>query len=777
MADDGIRNDIRPIEQSLVLNEDGTTKLDLSGIPIVVVRSADNSDKVASQFIPIKVGGSLIDDGTDIDVDASKFASPAQGALADTALQNIPNDILTEPEADVLYIREDERDTLATSDQGELADTALQSFTEINDLVVGESAYVDAIKATADTALQSFEEVNDLVAGQSVYVDGIKSVADDAQTATEVSQSLTDYTVNRSQLDLSTKATLTLADSALQPDGDGSQLTGITATSTIPNSSIAEVKLKISNDPSDGDVLQYKDSTDQLTWIDPVTNTDTDWSGLEADIASTAFIDGRFGTKADVAANTLKTGITTTQADAIVANTVKIGITASQTAAIIANTSKTGITTEQATAITNNTAKTGITTAQTLAITTNTAKIGITSSQASAIVANTNKTGITSSQANAIIANTAKTGITTDQTIAITTNTAKTGITSAQASAIVANTAKVANATHTGEVTGSVALTISDNVVDEANLKISNTPSDGDVLQYKDDTDQLTWAQDGAGVADDSIAEVKLKISNTPTDGDILEYRNSTDELTWSSPSSTAIADGSVDEGKLDITNTGIAGQVLSLDTDTTKFKWVDDEGGATAAELARITANEGNITTNQGNITTNSGNITTNQGNITTNQGNITTNSGNITTNQGNITTNSGKITANEDRLLETVADWVSTRQYNDLELISFTGDIYKNIEVLVEETYNVGVTEMEVQEDNGVATFIIIKYNSSTIDTLSVNSDNVTADPNGVNYSVLIAHTKYTSVGATQATGDLGNGQNLRELYNASGYSSGSR
>ena len=42
-----------------------------------------------------------------------------------------------------------------------------------------------------------------------------------------------------------------------------------------------------------------------------------------------------------------------------------------------------------------------------------------------------------------------------------------------------ANTAKVTNATHTGEVTGSTALTIADNVVDEANLKVSNSPVNG----------------------------------------------------------------------------------------------------------------------------------------------------------------------------------------------------------------------------------------------------------------------------------------------------------
>ncbi len=65
-----------------------------------------------------------------------------------------------------------------------------------------------------------------------------------------------------------------------------------------------------------------------------------------------------------------------------------------------------------------------------------------------------------------IAANTAKTGITSGQASAIAANTAKTGITSGQASAITANTAKVTNATHTGDVTGSGALTIAADAVD-----------------------------------------------------------------------------------------------------------------------------------------------------------------------------------------------------------------------------------------------------------------------------------------------------------------------
>ena len=62
--------------------------------------------------------------------------------------------------------------------------------------------------------------------------------------------------------------------------------------------------------------------------------------------------------------------------------------------------------------------------------------------------------------------------------------------------AVVANTAKVTNATHSGEVTGATALTIADNVVDEANLKISNAGTNGYFLQKQSgNTGGLTWAE------------------------------------------------------------------------------------------------------------------------------------------------------------------------------------------------------------------------------------------------------------------------------------------
>mgnify|MGYP003118764403 CR=1 FL=1 len=81
----------------------------------------------------------------------------------------------------------------------------------------------------------------------------------------------------------------------------------------------------------------------------------------------------------DVAANTLKLGISTSQANEITANTAKVGITPSQASAITVNTSKTsfpGFGTTNSTALVGNT--TTITTSQANAITANTAKPDLT---------------------------------------------------------------------------------------------------------------------------------------------------------------------------------------------------------------------------------------------------------------------------------------------------------------------------------------------------------------------------------------------------------------
>ena len=474
------------------------------------------------------------------------------------------------------------------------------------------------------------------------------------------------------------------------------------------------------------------DNTAKVGYTDALVSANL---SVVANTAKVGYTEALVAANPAVALNTAKQGITEDQSDAIRVNTAKVGITPTEILDIQSNNAKVGITAGQASAIIANTAKSGVTSDQAMAITVNTAKVGYTEALVEAnpaVVLNTAKVGYTEAlvaanpavalntakvgytealvaanpavalntvkvgytealvEANpAVVLNTAKVGYTEALVAAnpaVALNTAKIGITNDQGIAILANSAKTSNATHTGEVTGSDILTISSDVVDEDNLKISNVPNDGDILEYRNATDQLTWsAPSETAIVDGSVEEIKLEISNEPVPGTFLQYKDSTDEMTWAIVD-TNIANDSIAEVKLDISNNPVSGDYLQYRDGTDELTWM---------------------------------------------------------------------------RLPLTF--WDITLQYLNLDTINFEGAIYSNREVLVEETYNVGVTEMEVQEDNGVATFIFIKYNGATIATLSVNADNVTADPNGVNYSVLIGHTKYTSVGATQATGDLGNNRTL--------------
>jgi len=72
-----------------------------------------------------------------------------------------------------------------------------------------------------------------------------------------------------------------------------------------------------------------------------------------------------------------------------------------------------------------------------------------------------------------------------------------------------------ANATHSGEVTGSTALTIADNVVDEANLKVSNSPTNGYVLTAQSgNTGGLTWAAAASGLVGSSNEKLFVEAEN-----------------------------------------------------------------------------------------------------------------------------------------------------------------------------------------------------------------------------------------------------------------------
>lgn len=113
------------------------------------------------------------------------------------------------------------------------------------------------------------------------------------------------------------------------------------------------------------------------------------------------------------------------------------------------------------------------------------------------------------------------TTITSGQASAIVTNTNKTGITSGQASAITANTAKVTNATHTGDVTGSGILTIVDDKVITSKILDANVTTAkiadanitvGKMAANSVDSDQyVDGSIDTIHIADDQVTFDKLE--------------------------------------------------------------------------------------------------------------------------------------------------------------------------------------------------------------------------------------------------------------------------
>ena len=61
----------------------------------------------------------------------------------------------------------------------------------------------------------------------------------------------------------------------------------------------------------------------------------------------------------------------------------------------------------------------------------------------------------------------------------------------------------------------------------------------------------------GSKLADDTIAEVKLDVSNTPTAGHFLQYKDNSDQLTWAQASSPEVYGFNTDaNGNLIVTTT-----------------------------------------------------------------------------------------------------------------------------------------------------------------------------------------------------------------------------
>ena len=59
-----------------------------------------------------------------------------------------------------------------------------------------------------------------------------------------------------------------------------------------------------------------------------------------------------------------------------------------------------------------------------------------------------------------------------------------------------------------------------------------------------------------ADIADDTIKEVKLDVSNAPSDGKFLQYKDNSDQLTWAAASSPEVYGFNTSGSQLQVTTT-----------------------------------------------------------------------------------------------------------------------------------------------------------------------------------------------------------------------------
>ena len=209
-------------------------------------------------------------------------------------------------------------------------------------------------------------KVGHITVTQAVDLDTLESnVATNNAKTGITAQQAADITTNNAKVGISTSQANAITANTAKISFDStssSKLTGIEAkpdvtevtnvTTALNSISVKELSDISTSSPSNNQVLQFKTSSNKfepttLTSTAPVDSVNSQTGTVVLDTDDIAegssnlyFTDGRVSGNSAVAANTAKTGITTSQANAITANTAKVGITTDQANAITANTAK-----------------------------------------------------------------------------------------------------------------------------------------------------------------------------------------------------------------------------------------------------------------------------------------------------------------------------------------------------------------------------------------------------------------------------------------------------
>jgi hypothetical protein len=151
---------------------------------------------------------------------------------------------------------------------------------------------------------------------------------------------------------------------------------------------------------------------------------------------------------------------------------------------------------------------------------------------------------------------------------------------------IAANTAKVSNATHTGDVTGSTALTIADDAVTYA--KIQNVSATDRVLGRD---------SSGAGVVEEitpanlrTMINVEDGATGDQTDAEIkTAYENNSDTNAFTDTEKSKLAAIEASADVTDATNVDAAGAVMNSDNTTAAMSFVVDEDNMSSDSATKV--------------------------------------------------------------------------------------------------------------------------------------------------------------------------------------------